>query len=40
MYRVYDELSVGLKKNLQGLKAIHSAKALIKRNNDDIYDDY
>ena len=35
MYRVYDELSDGLKKNLQGLRAIHSAKALIKRNNDE-----
>jgi len=33
MYHVFEELSLGLQKTLEGLRALHSAEALINRNN-------
>ena len=33
MYRVYEGFSSGLQKTLEGLRAIHSAEPLVKRNN-------
>ena len=33
MYRAYEGLSPGLKKTLVGLRALHSAEPLVKRNN-------
>ena len=35
MYKVYDELSSGLQKTLLELRALHSAEALVRRNNDN-----
>ena len=33
MYKVFEELSPGLQKTLEGLRALHSAEALVMRNN-------
>jgi taurine dioxygenase len=33
MYKVFEELSPGLQKTLEGLRALHSAEALVRRNN-------
>ena len=33
MYKVFEELSPGLQKTLEGLSALHSAEALVRRNN-------
>jgi len=33
MYKVFEELSPGLQKTLEGLRALHSAEALVLRNN-------
>ena len=35
MYSVFEELSPGLQKTLEGLRALHSAEALVRRNNED-----
>ncbi|RTZ80783.1 MAG: hypothetical protein DSY98_03795, partial [SAR324 cluster bacterium] len=35
MYSVLEELSPGLQKTLEGLSALHSAEALVRRNNED-----
>jgi len=34
MYRVYEDFSLGLQNTLIGLRALHSAEPLVKRNND------
>jgi len=33
MYKVFEELSPGMQKTLEGLRALHSAEALVMRNN-------
>ena len=35
MYKVFEELSQGLQNTLEGLRALHSAEALVMRNNAD-----
>ena len=35
MYKVFEDLSPGLQKTLEGLRALHSAEALVLRNNDN-----